>query len=171
MHQVKQRIDREPILARDNRDYLKKIKDEIIAHLKEIPPMPILIMCKDVASSKELYEFLNQCLQNSIANLQLYNGVDYETKDGRQPITAATEAAVIKAAGVAGTITITTPMLSRGADIKPDKKTRGLFVLNTFLSSLRITGQIIGRSGREGFKGELLLIVNKQELRSQCHSR
>lgn len=109
----------------------------------------ILIICDGVSSSQDLYDYLLESLTTS-SNLKLFNGEQQ-----------LDETSVVKRAGKPGSITISTPMLSRGTNIKPDSK--GLYVIDTFISAERDYGQIIGRSGRNGMPGTSELILSEQE--------
>ncbi|WED44587.1 helicase-related protein [Legionella cardiaca] len=65
---------------------------------------------------------------------------------------------IIKQAGRANTITIGTAMLARGIDINPGNHPQGLFVIQTYTDSKRMTTQIAGRAARNGKPGQWLPI-------------
>ncbi len=177
-HKKSKRVDRLPIIARDNEERKQKVLDEIKEHLRQSHrrfwqrdgrPQPILIICKDVASSKAMHEFLARELRGVIAEnkLQLYNG---DPEDATQK--DLKEADVVSKAGVSGMITISTPMFGRGTDFKPrfneqDKDQNhpdGLFVMQPYIETERSEGQVFGRAGRQGWAGETLLIASQEEL-------
>lgn len=174
-HQRINRRDRKRVLAHNKEDHLKRIKAKMLDHLGKRPPMPMLFICKDVPTSKELHKFLSQVLQEKFKippnrqNLQLYNGADTIVRGSQVPLTkdkdeVAREKEIIQNAGLDGFVTISTPgMLGRGTDIQP-KHRKGLFVLQTYVAIERTSRQIVGRSGRKGDFGETLLLANKEEL-------
>jgi len=73
------------------------------------------------------------------------------------------EADIIKNAGIAGTVTVSTNMAGRGVDIKPDSAAidaGGLLIIGTSLyENARMNEQLNGRSGRQGDIGETALFV------------
>ncbi|KTD06929.1 helicase-related protein [Legionella jamestowniensis] len=65
---------------------------------------------------------------------------------------------IVKQAGKANTITIGTAMLARGIDINPGTHPEGLFVIQPYTDSERMTIQIAGRAARNGKPGQWLPI-------------
>lgn len=65
---------------------------------------------------------------------------------------------IIRKAGQANTITIGTAMLARGIDVNPGNHPEGLFVIQTYADSKRMTTQIAGRAARNGKPGQWLPI-------------
>lgn len=175
-HKPLLRVDHPPVVARVSSIaklsnlVLDKSDNELktIAHYNEIlkqvklcqkQGQPVLVICETVESSNALYAFLYEKLSaKNKANLQLFNG---EQRDKR-------EKDVVDRAGLAGVVTVTTPMLGRGTDIKPrdlndNPIIDGLYVIDTFIDPDRDFGQKIGRSGRNGAKGATKLILSEAE--------
>lgn len=77
------------------------------------------------------------------------------------------EAEIIKDAGKAFAVTISTNMAGRGVDIKLDDRAKaagGLYVLGLGINeSRRIDRQLCGRSGRQGDPGESKFFISRQE--------
>ena len=63
---------------------------------------------------------------------------------------------IIKQAGQVNTITVGTAMLAKGIDINIGEHPKGLFVIQTYPDSDRMTTQIGGRAARNGKPGEWL---------------
>lgn len=133
----------------DNLDivYLtKEIKfKEIVKKIKEINKkgQPILIGTGSVESS----DIISELLKRENINHEVLNAKNHER-----------EAEIISKAGQKGKITVSTNMAGRGVDIKIDEdveKLGGLYVLGIErYENRRIDNQLIGRSGRQGDKGE-----------------
>ncbi|MBI2785888.1 MAG: hypothetical protein HYX60_06130, partial [Legionella longbeachae] len=72
---------------------------------------------------------------------------------------------IIKQAGRVNTITVGTAMLAKGIDINTGDHPRGLFVIQTYPDTERMTTQIAGRAARNGKPGEWLPIyqINKSQ--------
>lgn len=159
-HQTRHRQDRPPMIVRTAEEHKASILAEVKRHLRaHNPPQPILIVCKDVDASNEIHAYLQQNLNPAQrSNLQLYNASKTDVK----------ESDIVDNAGVAGCITVSTLMLSRGVDILPrlEKKKEsalhpaGLFTLVTYISPERTYDQIRGRSGRQGQVGETMLVAH-----------
>lgn len=77
------------------------------------------------------------------------------------------EAEIIKNAGKAFAVTISTNMAGRGVDIKLEDRAKsagGLYVLGLGINeSRRIDRQLCGRSGRQGDPGESKFFISRQE--------
>lgn len=111
---------------------------------------PVLIGTGSIAQSETLYELLKEKgIEAAVLN----------AKNDKQ------EAEIISNAGVPGAVTISTNMAGRGVDIKlggRDESRKeeavsagGLLVISTYMpESSRIVRQLLGRSGRQGDKGE-----------------
>ncbi|KTD66037.1 coiled-coil protein [Legionella santicrucis] len=65
---------------------------------------------------------------------------------------------IIKQAGQVNTITVGTAMLAKGIDINTGDHPKGLFVIQTYPDTERMTTQIAGRAARNGKPGEWLPI-------------
>ncbi|WP_051544406.1 hypothetical protein [Legionella cherrii] len=65
---------------------------------------------------------------------------------------------LIEQAGKVNTITVGTAMLAKGIDINPGNHPKGLFVIQTYPDTERMTTQIGGRAARNGKPGEWLPI-------------
>ncbi|MBN9227966.1 MULTISPECIES: hypothetical protein [Legionella] len=65
---------------------------------------------------------------------------------------------LIKQAGQVNTITVGTAMLAKGIDINPGDHPKGLFVIQSYPDTERMSTQIAGRAARNGKPGEWLPI-------------
>lgn len=164
-HQLKQRIDRTQILsdqAKIDAEVMREIKHRI---RKSDTPQPMLIVCKDSAEAKRLYEFVFKEMRKSSSligksKLRL-STVPYKKLNGKDE--SPDENKVIADAAQSGFITITDESLSRGKDFKP-KHDEGLFVLQTYLGTEKGAEQVKGRAGRQGNVGESLQLVDSRDL-------
>jgi hypothetical protein len=126
---------------------------------------PILFVCKDTHEVNLLMERIKHC--PVIASLVC----DVQSITGRSP---KEEVSRIKHAGKPGVVTIATPMVGRGTDIKLEVPENGFRVRQTFSSRKRIDIQIMGRVARQGQKGEygqLLNLSKEPLLREKLGSR
>lgn len=74
----------------------------------------------------------------------------------------------IRLAGKKNKITVSTPMVGRGTDVKPEGR-GGLNVIIPYLPESRDFVQIPGRSGRQGADGEVHVVLTKDELKALAH--
>ena len=100
-------------------------------------------------------------------------GVPHSVLNGAQD---ADEAAVVAAAGTAGTVTVATNMAGRGTDIRPDAAALdrgGLHVVACESHrSRRVDRQLVGRSGRQGQPGSCQFFASADdELVRHCGGR
>ncbi len=161
-HRVLCRINHEPVLAYRRQQALvwRGKESAEAAHFRAIlkqakacqrSGQPLLIICDGVESSEKLHAYLAKKLKP----LQLYNG----EQDVR-------EKEVVQRAGQSGMVTVSTAMLGRGTDIKPQGKTGialGLAVIDTFIAPERDFGQTTGRTARNGARGETHLILSEDD--------
>lgn len=134
-----------PVIFKEEENF----KYNILKKIKEISPYPIVIFEENDVKAKRIYEFLES--NNIKSNLLLTS--NYED----------TELKLIQNAGNLNNILITTPLCSRGVDIKinEDLKNIGLTSIILFLpNNDRVFRQIIGRVGRNGFNGEVNCFIN-----------
>ncbi|WP_454781042.1 preprotein translocase subunit SecA [Legionella sp. WA2022007384] len=108
---------------------------------------PILIVNEDFDEA--------QAIGNS---LKIYEeqGFKIQILTGKE--SAAELDKIIKQAGQANTITVGTSMLAKGIDINTGDHPKGLFVIQTYPDTERMTTQIAGRAARNGKPGEWLPI-------------
>jgi hypothetical protein len=106
---------------------------------------PVLLVSQGIPEAKALYQALNEKFPGRV--------VLVTTEEQRQPH--------LSQLGMPGTITVSTPILARGIDIVP-KHPQGLFVIQTYLDTLRNTLQIMGRSARDGKVGKYLAIYEEE---------
>lgn len=114
---------------------------------------PILIIAEDFVEARAIETYLRANLPANTYNLQLVTGQENNLVHDKK----------IQQAGRSNTITIGTAQLSRGTDIIPENHPRGLFVIQTFPDTNRLTTQIAGRSARNGNFGEWLPIYQVKQ--------
>ncbi|MCE0724103.1 hypothetical protein [Legionella resiliens] len=107
---------------------------------------PILIINEDFSEAKAIGNSL-KIYEEQGFKIQIITGKE----------TPAELDKIIKQAGQVNTITVGTAMLAKGIDIKTDHP-KGLFVMQTYLDTERMTTQIPGRTARNGKPGEWLPI-------------
>lgn len=123
------------------------VKAVLTAHKKN---QPVLIGTGSISQSEILHDLLKK--ENIDATVLNAKNDDKEAE-------------IISNAGIPGTVTISTNMAGRGVDIKLGGKDEnrkaeaeeagGLLVISTYMpESSRIVRQLLGRSGRQGDKGE-----------------
>lgn len=121
-------------------DYLKNVKP---------PKQPVLIITNNDRESEKVWELLNKkgipcTLLNSFTT-------GYEEK-------------IIKEAGRAGVVTVSTNMVSRGTDIIVDKEAEkhgGLLLISLGrFPDRRIDNQVKGRTARQGIPGKSLFLIS-----------
>lgn len=157
-HKTSRRHDNAPVVAYRNTflglGHPKESKTE--AHHRHIYEAliklqqigrPVLIIFKSIEASENFYHYLES---RDVTNLQIIN-------DNRMFV----EEDAINQAGKDRMITISTPMFSRGVDIKPGA--HGLSVISTFIEDPRTHKQIIGRAGRNGQPGNTHWILSESE--------
>lgn len=191
-HQQEQRLTHDPILIDSDSEHKQAIFNEILKRIRKKEKMPSLIICKDPKTAEELHAFIQKELQKSAKNhpltLQLISGIktlqqNFEpNKPLSEPNATLSEEDAVKQASIAGTITISTPMLGRGTDFKPvedkinevtnerNKHAHGLFVVQSYIDIERTSRQVSGRSGRQGAKGEAMTIISKEALEKDLKS-
>jgi preprotein translocase subunit SecA len=157
-HRGMKRIDRPFLLARNEELQFKQLIAEIRISIAN--NQPALLICKDDKESERLFHHLNENLTQ--LEKEKLNRVSADT-------TRESEVDFVEnKAGQPGAITVTTPRMGRGTDIKlhGDAKTNGLHVVCTFLPKERDYIQIIGRAGRFGARGSSRLILNEESIRN-----
>lgn len=147
-HLPSQRIDHDLDIYYDTESKWDGVAEAVSkAHEKN---QPVLIGTGSIAQSETLYKLLKE---------KGIGAVVLNAKNDKQ------EAEIISNAGAPGAVTISTNMAGRGVDIKlggKDENKReevvnagGLLVISTYMpESSRIVRQLLGRSGRQGDKGE-----------------
>lgn len=130
----------------------KNIEEAHIAWTKT-QTQPVMIICEDFDAAEKMKLDLEAHLQKDLETADK-PGFTIQIVTGKE--TPAELDAIIKKAGTANTITIGTPMLARGIDVNPGVHPKGLFVIQAYTDSERITTQIAGRAARNGKVGEYL---------------
>lgn len=139
-----------PLIAKNSTARWKALE----IHVKALHELgrPVLIGTDSIQES----EHLSLLLKNSHLPHQVLNARFHEE-----------EAALIKTAGVSGTITVTTNMAGRGTDIHIDPSVEalgGLHIISCQLnSSRRIDRQLFGRAGRLGQAGSAQILLSLHE--------
>ncbi|MCL2036087.1 MAG: preprotein translocase subunit SecA [Oscillospiraceae bacterium] len=157
-HNKSKRIDRDTVVYYDLQNKWKAVTKAIVkAHNKK---QPVLVGTSSIEESESLAERLAQA---GIEGVTVLNAKNDEM-----------EAEIIKNAGQAGAVTVSTNMSGRGIDIKlggVDESTRdevvkagGLLIIGTALyESARMNDQLNGRAGRQGDVGETMLFVSLED--------
>ncbi|SDG27674.1 preprotein translocase subunit SecA [Thermoanaerobacter thermohydrosulfuricus] len=121
-------------------DYLKNVKP---------PKQPALIITNNDGESEKVWWILNK------------NGISCTLLNS---FTAGYEEKIIKEAGHAGTIMVSTNMVSRGTDIIVDKEAEkhgGLLLISLArFPDKRIDNQVKGRTARQGVPGKSLFLIS-----------
>jgi preprotein translocase subunit SecA len=153
-HNKSQRVDHAPQIFYDSESKWKAVVKEIKrVHKKR---QPVLIGTSTIEESEDLAERLNAA---GILELSILNAKNDEM-----------EAEIIKNAGQAGAVTVSTNMAGRGVDIKlggHDESSRdevvkagGLLIIGTSIyETARMNDQLNGRAGRQGDVGETMLFI------------
>lgn len=136
-------------------------KKRAIEQWSHTQTQPILIVAEDFNEAQKLGDSL-EIYKKQKFKIQIVTGK--ESPDELDQI--------IKRAGQVNTITLGTPMLAKGIDIHTGDHPRGLFVIQTYLDTKRMTTQIAGRAARNGKPGEWLPIyqVKPLQLVDKCLS-
>jgi preprotein translocase subunit SecA len=153
-HNKSQRIDHPPQVFYDGENKWKAVTAQVKKALKK--KQPVLIGTSSIQESEDLAERLKLA---GIYEFRVLNAKNDEM-----------EAEIIKNAGQAGAITISTNMAGRGVDIKlggHDESSRdevvkvgGLLIIGTALfETARMNDQLKGRAGRQGDVGETMLFI------------
>jgi hypothetical protein len=140
-------------------------------------PQPLLLGFNMIKKSQKFYDYLSQEINTrrfsgykTRLRTQLVNG-STTLVDGKA--SSASEEELLSNGGVAGGITVST-ILDRGADFKPRLHVNdifqnhpcGLFALQTFPASERLSRQFAGRPARQGHVGQYQLNLDQKEFDS-----
>lgn len=147
-----QRRDRAMRLVANQTQQIKALIEQIKA--ARAKSQPILVIAENDQESKILFEVLNRTFTHDIQHIHSQLSAEAENK-------------CLVSAGKSRQITVSTDMIGRGVDIRllGDSKHHGLNVMLTYLPRIRDLEQILGRSGRQGDKGETSLILDKYRLK------
>lgn len=140
------RRDQKMLVAKDYTHQIELIKDQVRAARKA--GRPILIICESDAKSLKYFNDI-------LAITHDKSKIQYVHADS----TTTEEEEAVANAGKPGMVTVSTNMLGRGTDINSSN----LLVIPTYIPSTRDMGQICGRAGRFGQRGESRLILNRQD--------
>ena len=139
--------------------------DALVEYVQEArrSNQPVVIICENDKKSEKMFDSLTKALENKLP-----------AGDGIQRIhsqlTPKEERDALQKAGKSGLVTVSTPMIGRGTDIKLHKdkeKNSGLKVLLTYLPRERDMKQVLGRSGRFGDEGDTRLVLNKKNVKKR----
>ncbi|ARB91569.1 helicase-related protein [Legionella longbeachae] len=108
---------------------------------------PILVISEDFDEAQALGTSL-KAYKDQGFKIQIITGKENTSELDR----------IIKQAGQVNTITVGTAMLAKGIDINTGDHPKGLFVIQTYPDTERMTTQIAGRAARNGKPGEWLPI-------------
>lgn len=147
-----------PIIRVDHNDlFFKTQKGKFLGMMKKIEQVykrgqPLLICARNVETAHAISNLLEQA---NYAH-QLLTASDHKA-----------EAEKIAKAGQEGTLTVATNMAGRGTDILLGPEVAalgGLYVLGTERhESRRIDDQLVGRSGRQGERGESQFLISMED--------
>lgn len=147
---IKPRIKSKVKINKDLYFYTKEEQYEaVLKKINKTYPYPILLFEENDNKALELYEFLKS--KNKKVDILISS--NYEKY----------EETLIDKAGEEKSILITTPLCSRGVDIKLTESTKLVGLTSIILFNPinnRVLRQIIGRVGRNGSKGEVNKIIN-----------
>jgi hypothetical protein len=153
------RYDNDMQLLQDEDQQIKALIDNI--RVAQAKGQPILVICENDEESEKLFGRLRAVFSDDVSRVH-------------SQLSSTEENALVKKAGIAGNITVSTDMIGRGTDFRLESRTRkdgsilsveeGLHVMTTYLPKVRDLEQIIGRSGRFGKKGESSLLIDKKRL-------
>jgi preprotein translocase subunit SecA len=159
-HNPSVRIDNPPVIYFDSESKWKAVTEETLrAHRKR---QPVLIGTSSIEESENLARMITSGLQKEFGEIREVAVLNAKNDE--------MEAEIIKNAGQAGAITVSTNMAGRGIDIKlggfdesgRDEvvKAGGLLIIGTALyENARMNEQLNGRSGRQGDVGETSLFI------------
>ena len=132
-----------PIYAENEEEQIARI----IASIQANPAQPILITCEDDKAVDRMGKAIQRALQADRAVVLDTNAQ------------GLSEAEIVKDAGKAGAVTISSRM-GRGTDIKPDDRELGLKVIRTYPAAPEVEKQEKGRQGRNAAGGVCEDIIN-----------
>lgn len=140
-----------PIQTLEEREAFILRTKEALQKWNQTQTQPILIVSEDFEDAQTIGRSF-EAYKNAGFKIQIVTG-----KESPEELEH-----IIKQAGRANTITIGTAMLARGIDINPGDHPEGLFVIQTYTDSKRMTTQIAGRAARNGKPGQWLPIYQIQ---------
>ncbi|ASQ46167.1 preprotein translocase subunit SecA [Legionella clemsonensis] len=136
-----------PFLTLEDREAFCLKGKDALEKWSQTQTQPILVISEDFDDAQTIGQSLEAYRQAGF-KIQIVTGKESPEELDR----------IIKQAGKANTITIGTAMLARGIDINPGDHPEGLFVIQTYTDSERMTTQIAGRAARNGKPGQWLPI-------------
>ncbi len=134
---------------------LQLIKSALNKSHKKRGQQPVLIICKDISHVREMAKQLQEYQQKGYT-IQVVTG-----EESSAELDAARKQAAKK-----GVITISTPIFSRGTDIKTQHE-HGLFVIQSYFDRFRMMCQILGRAARDSLIGYYQPIYNVEEIAAE----
>lgn len=144
------RLDLPDIVYRTKQEKWARVVSEI--EEKHRVGRPVLVGTISISDSDLMSSMLNK------------NGIEHSVLTARND---EKEAAIVKSAGIAGSVTISTNMAGRGTDIilgEGVAEMGGLHVIGTERhDSARIDNQLRGRSGRQGDPGSSQFIISLED--------
>lgn len=139
--------DHSAIQTHEEREELIAKTERAIERWSHTQTQPILIINEDFDASDTLGKSLEEYRRQGF-KIQIVTGKESQDELER----------IIKLAGKCNTITVGTAMLAKGIDINTAEHPKGLFVIQTYPDTDRMTTQIAGRAARNGKPGEWLPI-------------
>ena len=137
-----------PVYAENEAEQIARI----IESIRFNPAQPILITCEDDKAVDRMGKAIQQALLGE-------RGVVLDTN-----AQGLSEAEIVKDAGKAGAVTISSRM-GRGTDIKPDDLALGLKVIRTYPAAPEVEKQEKGRQGRNAAGGVCEDIINYEPIK------
>ncbi|CEG57729.1 preprotein translocase subunit SecA [Legionella fallonii] len=135
------------IQTHEDREELIAQTEKAIEQWSHTQTQPVLIINEDFDASETLGKSLETYRQQGF-KIQIVTG-----KESQEELEY-----IIKQAGKCNTITVGTAMLAKGIDINTGDHPKGLFVIQPYADTDRMTTQIAGRAARNGKPGEWLPI-------------
>jgi preprotein translocase subunit SecA len=157
-HKTNIRKDLPPRFARDDKRHLRSIKKELRKNISETQ----LVIGPDTKECTKIFGQLKDFAKTKKINLILATAGGYELYDGKTGDLrrGLTEEELFEFASQKNTVTVATPLLGRGVNIKNLVKV----IKTAFNPNERQESQVDGRTGRYGAKGTTVGIYNWKKI-------
>lgn len=140
--------------------HFKSVEEAIIGRKKSLnsetgveSEQPVLVITKNIEMAKKLKMYIFNENHINAENLMLITGEETEAERDKY----------IELAGNDNKITFSTPIMTRGIDVKATHEAK-LYVILTYLPSYREMIQALGRAARNGQVGFVRIILNNNDI-------